>query len=173
MWGSGIVNALSQNNALLVLSIIGSFITLFVVIQFIYTLVIYFKGILTVSLRIGSRLAKRKIAIFSVNEFNSLESLLVDSKLYKKKNIMRINTSDIGRAEKADLFLVHWKDFKDHIDAILNKKKDQIGLIIYAPQDEGFIDKDTISTLNKHRNVIIVNFRGRLLNDIFTTLIVT
>jgi hypothetical protein len=59
------------------------------------------------------------------------------------------------------------------LNAILSAKKDGTALLIYAPQEEGFIPKEDIAKINQHRNVIVVNFRGRLLNDIVTSLITT
>ena len=60
-----------------------------------------------------------------------------------------------------------------HLDSILSEKKDGTALLIYAPQEEGFISKEDIAKINQHRNVIVVNFRGRLLNDIMISLITT
>jgi hypothetical protein len=55
----------------------------------------------------------------------------------------------------------------------LSEKKDGTALLIYAPQEEGFISKEDIAKINQHRNAIVVNFRGRLLNDIMISLITT
>jgi len=53
-------------------------------------------------------------------------------------------------------------------------KKDSTPLIVYAPQNEGRIEpQEVIDEINQHRNSVIVNFRGRLLNDILTSMITT
>ncbi len=76
--------------------------------------------------------------------------------------------------DEKTIFLVHWRDFKDKIDLILAKKKSNTALIIYAPQNEGFIEpKEMVEKINSYPNTTIVNFRGRLLNDILVSMITT
>ena len=68
--------------------------------------------------------------------------------------------------------LVHYNEFEDKIDEVLNYKKDSDALIVYvsngvrAPQS-------IIDNINNHRNSILVTFKGRLLNDIVTSIITT
>ncbi|MEA3464260.1 MAG: hypothetical protein U9R14_04280, partial [Patescibacteria group bacterium] len=137
--------------------------------------VIWFKGILPVLLRIGNGLAKRKIAIFAKNDnLVSLKNLLLDSGLFNKNNISEITThGDIGIAEKTSIYLIYWHDWSDKIDEILSKVKDGTALVVYAPQELGFIPSDKMARLNEKRNVVVANFRGRLLNDITTSIITT
>ena len=118
-------------------------------------------------------LSKREIAIFADQEYNDLKNMLVDSKLFRHKNIERITHNSIKRAEDFSLLLVHWKAFQDEMDSILSIKKDGAALIVYAPQKEGFIEKSIMDKINQERNTIVVNFRGRLLNDILVTMITT
>ena len=59
------------------------------------------------------------------------------------------------------------------LDDILQKKKDNTPLIIYAPQDKGKIAPEDLKKINQHRNVVVVNFRGRLINDILVSLMTT
>ena len=86
---------------------------------------------------------------------------------------MKIDKNYLKKAEDMTLFLVHWKSFESEIENILELKKDYAALVIYAPQSEGFIDKAALEKINQQRNAIIVNFRGRLLNDILTSMITT
>lgn len=132
-----------------------------------------YSGVVRILYRLGKGLYKRKIAIFSTSGSETLKNLLVDSKIFRKENILQVSQSELRRAEDASIFLVHWKDFKDHIEDILKLKTDKKALIVYAPQNEGFIDNQDLLKINAHRSVIIVNFRGRLLNDIVITLITT
>ena|SRR5260221_10053248 len=135
----------------------------------------WLKGILPALIRLGNGFSKRKIAIFAKGDnLISLKSLLLDSELFDKKNIIDITSnSDFGRAERATLFLIFWHDWQDKIDGILNAKKDTTALVIYASQDLGFIPQDKMKELNSKRNVIVTNFRGRLLNDIVISLMTT
>lgn len=132
-------------------------------------------GILPVLMRLGRGLAKRQIVIFAKGDkMRSLKDLLLDSKLFKSKNIKEITSvSDLGRAEEITVFLVFWDDWKDDIDQILNKKTDGTALIVYAPMDLGDIPPDQMCQIGEQRNVTVTRFRGRLLNDIVVSMITT
>ena len=68
---------------------------------------------------------------------------------------------------------MHWKSAKEYLTDILHCKMDSTALIIYAPQDEGALNREEYKEVNSHRNTLLVNFRGRLLNDIIGSLITT
>ena len=115
----------------------------------------------------GNRSCQRKITIFAVGDsYNNLRSVLIDSKLFKEKNINTIDKNSISKAENESLLLMHWKSFQDSLDDILSSKRDTAALIVYAPTEEGPIDKESMGKISKHRNVTVVNFRGRLVNDV-------
>lgn len=132
-------------------------------------------GIIPVLLRLGKGLANRKIAVFANGDhYSSLEGLLLDSKLFKKKNIVDvISRNDVGRAETTTVFLVFWDDWKEDMNKILETKKDSTALIIYAPLEMGEIPKEQMQQISETRNSTVTNFRGRLLNDIVTSMITT
>lgn len=153
-------------------SIVGGTSTILMIFGFLYTVYLVIKGVLPVWYRLGMGLSKSKIAIFSSTEFNSLRDMIADSRIFKEKNIIQINKNDLKKSEKTQIFLVHWQDFKEEIYDILSLKKDNIALIVYVPQNEGRIeDEDLLKKINQQRNSVIVNFRGRLMNDILTFLI--
>lgn len=154
--------------------IVGGLTTILMIAGFLYTTYLVIKGIFPVWYRLGLGLSKRKIAIFASTEFESLKSMLVDSKIFEGKNVIQINKNDLNKAEKETIFLVHWKDYQEKIDDILALKKDSTALVVYAPQSEGRIEpQEKMDKINSHRNTVVVNFRGRLLNDILTSLITT
>ncbi len=131
-------------------------------------------GIVRVLFRMSWALSKNKIAIFSnVNGFDNIRQVLVDSGLFKKKNIHHIDQGRVMAAASMDLFVLHWPCFKEKIDDVLSIKKDAVGLVVYAPQEDGRVTEDNIEKLNQHRNVALVNFRGRLLQDVFVSTITT
>lgn len=151
--------------------IVGGVATILMIIGFCYTAFLVIKGVLPVWYRLGIGLSKRKIAIFAKDEYQSLSDMITASKIFT--TTIQIHKNDIKKAEKESVYLVHWHEFQDKIDDILSIKKDTTPLIIYAPQEEGFIDKDIMKKINSHRNSVVVNLRGRLLNDILTSLITT
>lgn len=124
--------------------------------------------------RVGKGLTENRIVIFAkANHFNSLRQLLLDSKLFKEKNIIAITTeSDITASPTAKLYLVYWPDYKNEIDAILKQKANNTALIVYAPPENELKSEEMIK-LCAERNTIITNFRGRLLNDIVVSMITT
>lgn len=157
-----------------ILDVIGYGTTVVVIIAFFVGIYRWFAGISPALLRLGKGLASRKIAVFAdTDNFNPIRNLLIDSKLFKEKNIIQITKNEIKKAEKYSLFLAHWKSIASHLDSILSEKKDGTALLIYAPQEEGFIPQEDIAKINQHRNVVLVNFRGLLLNDIMISLITT
>ncbi|MCC5014867.1 hypothetical protein [Legionella sp. 31fI33] len=152
--------------------IIGGISVILMIGGFLFSLYSVIKGVLPVWIRLGFGLSKSKIAIFSVNEFDDLRDMIVDSKIFKEKNINQITKNNLKKAEKHAVYLVHWQDFQEQMIEILNIKKDATALIIYAPQSEGRIeDQALLNRINQERNSVIVNFRGRLMNDILTSLI--
>ena len=70
-----------------ILDIIGYGTSVIVVIAFFVGVYRWFMGISPALLRLGEGLANRKIAIFAEGDnFNSIKSLLIDSKLFKERN---------------------------------------------------------------------------------------
>lgn len=159
---------------LCLLDVVGYGTTLIVVIALLVGIYRWFTGISPALLRLGKGLAGRKIAIFAdADNFTSIRNLLVDSDLFKEKNIAQITKNELKKAGNYSLFLAHWQSIASYLDSILSEKKDATAFLIYAPQEEGSISKGDIAKINQHRNVIVVNFRGRLLNDIIVSLITT
>lgn len=154
---------------------VGRVTTVIFLVTLITGLYAWAKGIIPALWRLGNGLSKRKIAIFAKGDhLKSLQDLLEDSKLFKIKNFIGISSnSDFGRAEQATLFLLYWHDWPNELDAILHVAKDTTALVVYAPQELGFIPQDKMKALNGKRNVMVSNFRGRLLNDIVTSLMTT
>ena len=97
----------------------------------------------------------------------------MDSGIFKKENISQIGRNEVKKAEPCSLLLVHWKDYSSLLTEILAIKKDSLALIIYAPQEEGKLGDEDVKKLGLHRNTLIVNFRGRLLNDVLISLMTT
>ncbi len=158
-----------------VLNVLGYISTVLVIVSAIIATVLCLRGFVPVLIRLGNGLWKRKIAIFAKNDaLISLDNLLHDSKLFNHTNVLKVpSESDFGIAEDASIFLVYWPDWKDDMEKILDRKKDGTALIVYAPQEQGPIPGPVMHALEKHRNVVVNNFRGRLLNDIVISMITT
>lgn len=164
-----------MNIILKLLDDLGRTGTAIAIILLVVGIVVWVKGIAPALLRLGNGLAKRKIALFAKGDnLGSLCALLTDSKLFSKKNVIEITSKDdVGRASEATLFLVYWPDWSDEIDTILHQKNDGTALVVYAPQDKGRVPDEVVKNINGHRNAILTNFRGRLLNDLVSSMITT
>jgi len=140
-----------------------------------YAFYLWTAGIAPVLIRLGNGLAKRKIAIFAKGDnLTGVKALLFDSKLFKAKNIRDVpQLRDIEGAEAASVYLVYWPDWANDIDAILARKPDSCALVVYQPYDQGRIPDEQMKKLDGKRHTAVTNFRGRLLNDIVTSMITT
>ncbi len=149
--------------------------TLYFLLTLALGLYAWFKGILPALVRLGKGLSRRKIAIFAKGDnLKTLMNLLEDTKLFNKRNMIDISSfGDFGRAERATLFLIFWDDWQIEIEDILRAAKDNTALVIYAPKGPGSIPTNVFEKLNSKRNVMLSNFRGRLLNDIIVSLMTT
>lgn len=153
--------------------IFGGISATLVMFGIIYKIISWFFGITPIIFRLGIALWKREIAIFSSLEtFEGLKSSLIDSKIFKVKNILHISKDNTEKAKQKTVFLVDWETFGEEIETVFNARKDhQTAIIIYAkPQS---IPNDKMSDIANRPNTVVVNFRGRLLNDILTSLITT
>lgn len=156
-------------------NIVGTIQTVVFITLAVYAIMLWVKGIAPVLYRLGNGLANRKIAIFAKGDNrSSLKSLLLDSGLFKDKNIVEISgPHDLGKAEEASVYLLFWHDWAKDIDEILGKKPDKCALIVYAPYHMDRIPNDQMANLDGKRHTAVTQFRGRLLNDIVTSMITT
>lgn len=168
-----ILNTIANNPIYISIGILATLSFLFG----IYGVIIFaIKGgwsVLSVLLKLGSGLAKSKIAIFaSGNELIYLKKLLLNSRLFSQKNIIEIpGLKAISNKEKASLYLVFWHDWQNEFDNILQNKKDKVPVIVYAPPEYEDISEEQMKKLSNIRNITVARFRGRLLSDIFFSLI--
>lgn len=147
----------------------------FLVFGIAYGFYLWCAGIFPVLLRLGNGLARRRIAIFAKGDnLTSIKGLLLDSKLFKEKNIRVVTQSNNMEASAdASVYIVYWPDWSADISAILERKPDSCALIVYQPYDQGRIPDDQMKMLDGKRHTAVTNFRGRLLNDIVTSMITT
>lgn len=146
----------------------------FTIIGIIVIAYLYCSNTLTTLYRLGKGLAKRDIAVFAENgSYESLRDYLIDSKLFKSTRVYQIHKNSIDKAKKYSVFLVHYSTYQNDLDKVLALKDDSTALIVYAPPSEGRISDADMNKINDKRNAIVVNFRGRLINDILVSLMTT
>ena len=154
--------------------VLGGVTSLLILPALLYTIYLIGKGVIPVLIRLGMGLSQREIAVFAEgDDFDKLKSMLLDSGILRESNIVKIDKDSLEKAKHMTILLVHWKSFKSEIDRILEMKSYPAALFVYAPQNEGRIDDDSLAKINRRSNTTIVNFRGRLLNDILISMITT
>ena len=137
--------------------------------------------------RIWKSFASPKIAILAQEPMlGNIKSFLCGSNIFNEDAIL--TGTDIGSLQRFNkertVFIVHFKSFynanpsiKDEdqeISKIVGKVEDNSkALLIYAPKAEGNIPENMANIIDQKWNVSVVNFRGRLINDIFAFLITT
>lgn len=134
-----------------------------------------FRGLIPALFRLGYGLQRRRIAIVATGDsLNNLEGLIGDSRLFNNKRIIRAaGQSEIEAISRANLILINWPDCRDYLEDILLLKSEQTALIVYAPHSGGRIENDDMAKLEQKKHVVVCNFRGRLMNDIVTSMITT
>ncbi|MCG2699634.1 hypothetical protein L6274_01050 [Candidatus Parcubacteria bacterium] len=158
---------------------IGGISTLIAVIGLLLVFMFFIFGITPLLWRLGLGRWIRKIAIASDDEiYNSLRADMIDSGIFRKGNIVPISSDHLAKVKDHNLILIHYQSFNQvQIKEILSNKKSGTGMIFYypeySPRDDKKIPNNMIRLISSKENTTIVNFRGRLLNDIITTLIAT
>lgn len=153
--------------------IVGGVTVTLAFIAFIYRLACWTFGITPIVFRLGIALWQRKVAIFGSAEiFESLRDSLVDSNVFKRKNIIHISSENIDKAKDETVFLIDWETFGDKIEQVFSARKNhQTAVVIYAKPAS--IPQEMMNDIANRANTVVVNFRGRLLNDVLTSLITT
>lgn len=152
--------------------IVGGVSTVVAILGFVYVVSTIVSGVLPVWIRLGKGLSNKKIAVYAEGEFDNFKDLLVDSGLFKEKNIEKVSNASLSKGERHTMMLVNYNEFENKIGDILNFKKDSDALILYVSNGVR-VPQNIMDDINNHRNSIVVTFRGRLLNDIVTSLITT
>jgi len=159
--------------------VVGGLFTLAAVGVLLVTFIFWLLGITPLLWRLGLGRWTRKIAIAASDDvYNSLNSDLVDSGIFRAGNIQPISKEHLSKIKEHSLVLVHYQSFNEQqIRQMLNDKKSASGMIFYFPEFNpaggNKIPDQMIQAIGEKENTAVVNFRGRLLNDLITTLITT
>lgn len=154
-------------------TILGGITALGSICGILYAFACWIVGITPVIFRIGIALWKREIAVFSSGEqYINIKNMLLDSKIFNYKNIIHVNQENIEKAKSKTVFLVEWESFGNKIDDIFScRASHQIPIVIYAKP--GSIPAEIMIDIANRTNTIVVNFKGRLLNDLLSSMITT
>lgn len=154
-------------------AVVGAATTILIFGGFVYRIACWTFCVTPIAFRFGIALQKREVAIFGDDAaFGNLRDCLVDSKIFKNKTIVHVRTNNIDKAKDKTIFLVDWSSISSDIEEIFAARKNhQTPVVIYAKPAS--IPQDKMTDIANRANTVVVNFRGRLLNDILTSLITT
>lgn len=153
--------------------IVGGLTVILAAFGIIYRTACIILGVSPLVLRIGKAIWRRKIAVIgSADSFSILNECLSDSGIFKKNNIVHVSIENIDKAKEQSILLVDWESSNGIIDQIfVARKNHNTAVIIYAKA--GTIPQDKMTDIANRANTVVVNFKGRLLNDILNSLITT
>ena len=159
-------------------NIVGVLTTVFAICLFVWAIISWILGVYPLFLRLGFGRWSRKIAIVASDDmYSTLITDLVDTGVFREKNIYQIKESNLSKVRETTLALVHYQSFtEDQIKNILSYKKSNAGFIFYFPEftpPSVVISQEMMKAINNQQFTTIVNMRGRLINDIVTTLLST
>jgi len=139
----------------------------------VYLLLCAVFGVTPIAFRLGFAIWQRRVAIIGSGEaYSSLRSTLVDSGVFREKRISHIGLDKIEKVRGETVLLVDWTTAQAHVDQILsNRKSINTAVVIFAKPES--IPRDKLGQIVDHPNTVVVNSRGRLLNDILTSLMTT
>lgn len=159
------------------LEVVGLITTAISVLIFLTAVFAWFFGISPLLYRLGLGRWRRKIMILAnADNYNSLKRDLVESGIFRSKNIDQISDQNLSNVKDSNLLLLHYKSFTDdQIKTILRNKKASAGMVVYFPDysSKNKIPEDINNLINNEPHCVVVNFRGRLVNDVLVTLLST
>ncbi len=153
--------------------IVGGLAVLIALFEFLYRRICNVLGISPLVWRIGKAIWHRKIAIVGdIKSFVSLSTCISETGIFKKRNVIHISIENIDMVKAQTVLLVDWESSKEEIKNIfLQRRSHNTAVIIYAKA--GSIPHDEMGEIANSNNTVVVNFKGRLLNDILNSLITT
>lgn len=160
------------------LGLIGAIITLISVILFISSVVAWFLGVAPLFRRLGFGRWSRKLYIAAdTTNYDSLKTDLTSSGVFRDKNIRLINKDNLSLVKNVDLLVVHYQSFNEsEMELIIANKGHKAGLIVYFPEfnpPHNVVPANIMKLINNEPHSILVNMRGRLINDVLVTLLST
>lgn len=159
------------------LEIIGLVTTAVAVLSFFGLVLGWLLGITPLLYRLGLGRWLRKISIVAnADNFTSLKADMVDSGVFRERNIDHISSLHLSKVKEANLLLLDYGSFTEQqVKTVIRDKPSAAGMVVYFPgfSQTNRIPDDIAKLINNEPHTVLVNFRGRLINDILTTLLST
>lgn len=158
--------------------IVGAITIIVSISSFFYMVACWILGIAPIVRRLGLGRWYRRVFIAAEGDsYSSLKTDLTDSGVFRERNINQITSKSLNKIKTADLTLVHYQSFtEDQIKNMINNKRNGAGLIFYFPEynpPTNIVPAQVMKLMNSEPQTILVNMRGRLINDLLVTLLST
>lgn len=156
----------------MLINAVGVVTTIAAILAFFYKIICWFLGITPIVKRLGFGRWRREISIVAKTKdsFEDVKRDFVSSGVFRDKNIKFVNSNNLIDLKQASIILLH-EDMIDALERVANSRPSRSGLVVYCPQRR--LDEAQMNLINSNPNSIVVNFRGRLLNDIIMMLVST
>lgn len=159
------------------LELVGMLTTLLAVLAFFGAVLAWILGISPLLYRLGLGRWQRRISVLSDDtNFSSLRDDLVSSGVFRAKNIELVTSKNLSKVRECSLLLVHYGSFDvNQMKTIICNKRSRAGMVVYFPDfsPTNQVPDDVLKLINDEPHSVLVNFRGRLINDILITLLST
>lgn len=159
------------------LEVVGLLTTLVAVLAFFANIVAGILGISPLLYRLGLGRWRRKITVLADGDsYDTLKDDLVTSGVFRSKNIDHVTSKSLSKVKESNLLLVNYGSFDaKQIKTIIKNKKASAGMVVYFPDfsPTNRVPDDVLKLINDEPHSVLVNFRGRLINDILITLLST
>lgn len=154
-------------------SIVGGVFTIVAVIGLMLAIGCWVFDVTPIAIRFGRAIRNRSTAVFASTEgFATVREALCRSRIFKDKNIAHIGADNVEAGADHTLFIVDWDSFSNQIDAVFTLRRSaNIPVVILAKPRA--ISDELMERIANHPSTIVVNFRGRLVNDILTLMVTT
>ena len=155
------------------LGLIGNACTAAAIVLVIIFVALSIMGLFKPAYRFGKGIAWKKVFIVAdSNTRQELKSDLVRSGIIKRRNILEKTDGQISDLAGARLLVLEYGYLgAAKVQKIVSNKCSDCGVLVYAKPRE--IDDEVLAELNRSQYVSVVNFRGRLVNEILLLLIST
>ncbi len=130
--------------------------------------------------RLGTGLQSRKISIIAdAAEYTLLKKDLKDTGIFREDNVHRLKPETLDTPEKAAaelsdesllIFIYTAPEQDELLKRVLAGKQTKAGLIVYARSK---LSEELFAEIGETSNAVIVNAKGRLLNDLLNLMMTT
>ena len=155
--------------------IIGAVTIIIAIVGGLATFFGWTMGIFMVMKRLGiGRWYRRVLVVSDISHGASLKEDLINSGVFREKNIKVIGEQNISDVKNSDLILLdYWSISPEKSLVAIANKQSHAGLVVYSPMKNGRIADEVTERINDEPFTTLVNMRGRLVNDLLITLMST